>query len=198
MKRLAYATAPFSLLLILAACAQAPMKEVDAAKASLESARQAQAQDYAPDAWNTATGTEAALDAELRAQQESVALFRSYDRAIALAAELDRAGKAASEQAVAKRDAMKTEVAALLDRAAAEIASAQQAVATAPRGKGSEADLTSLRSDAAGLDAQLQEARSAFESGDLIGAKAKADAVIDAASRMREEIEKAQQARRVS
>lgn len=198
MKRPALAAASFLTLTVLASCAQAPMKEVDAAKASLESARQAQAQDYAPEAWGTVTGTEAALETELRTQQESLALFRNYDRAIALAAELDRAGKAAADEAIAKKTAMKTEVAALLDRAAAEIASAQQAVATAPRGKGSEADLTSLRSDAAGLDAQLQEARTALESGDLIGAKAKADAVIDAASRMREEIEKARQARRVS
>lgn len=198
MKRLALTAASSIALVALTACSQAPVKEVDAAKASLESARQAQAQEYAPDAWNTATNTEAALDTELRTQEETLALFRSYDRSVALAAELDRAGKAASEEAVAKKTSMKTEVAALLDRAAAEIASAQKAVASAPRGKGTEADLSSLKSDAAGLDAQLQEARTAFEAGDLIGAKAKADAVIDAATRMTDEIEKARAARRVS
>lgn len=198
MKRLAYAAASALALAAMTACSQAPVKEVDAAKASLEAARQARAQDYAPDAWNAATNTEAALEAELKAQEESLALFRSYDRAVALAADLDRAGKAAADEAAAKKASMQTEVAALLDRAAAEIASAQKAVESAPRGKGTEADLTSLKSDAAGLDAQLKDARTAFESGDLIAAKAKADAVIDAATRMRDEIEKAREARRVS
>ena len=197
MNRLVFAT-PCLALLAVTGCSQAPVREIDSARASLEAARQAQAPDYAPDAWNTATGTESALDAELRAQDQKVALFRSYDRTVALAAELDRAGKAAAEQAVAKKEGMKTEVAALLDRAAAEIASAQKAVSGAPRGKGTEADLTSLKSDAAGLDAQLKEARTAFDAGDLVSAKAKADAVIDAASRMRDEIERARAARRVS
>ncbi|HEX6853343.1 MAG TPA: hypothetical protein VF139_18240 [Candidatus Polarisedimenticolaceae bacterium] len=197
MNRLVFAT-PCLALLALTGCSQAPVKEIDAAKASLEAARQAQAPDYAPDAWNTATGTEAALEAELKAQEQKVALFRSYDRVTALAAELDRAGQAASQEAVAKKESMKTEVAALLDRAAAEIASAQKAVAEAPRGKGTEADLAGLRTDAASLDAQLKEARTAFDAGDFVSAKAKADAVIDAATRMRDEIERARAARRVS
>jgi hypothetical protein len=197
MNRLKLAV-PCLAVLAIAGCSQAPVQEIDAAKASLEAARQAQAPDYAPDAWNTATGTEAALEAELQAQEQKVALFRSYDRAVALAAELDRAGKAASQEAVTKKDAMKIEVAALLDRAAAEIASAQKAVSAAPRGKGTEADLTSLRTDAASLDSQLKDARAAFDAGDFVSAKAKADAVIDAATRMRDEIERAREARRVS
>ena len=52
----------------LAACAQAPKADVDAAKQALDDAQRAQASDYASEAWTAAKDAEAKLQTELDAR----------------------------------------------------------------------------------------------------------------------------------
>src|SRR4029077_17444950 len=58
------------LALGVAGCASAPKTEIDEAKHALETAQNAHAADYAPEAWNAAKDAEAKLDAELAAQDQ--------------------------------------------------------------------------------------------------------------------------------
>jgi hypothetical protein len=181
--------------LTLAACAQVPTSQVDAAKQAVDSAKAAQAPDYAPDAWSATNDAQAKLDAELKAQDDHWAPLRSYAKAQALAAELkDTADKAAQNASSAKEKA-KSEASSLIAQAHDEYDKAQKAVGSAPHGKGTEADLASLKSDATGIDGTIQDAQKAFDSGDYLGAKTKAQAAISSAQQIEKEVETAKQQR---
>jgi tyrosine-protein phosphatase YwqE len=71
-------------------------------------------------------------------------------------------------------------------------------VTTAPRGKGTEADLASLKSDAASIDQTLVEMQKAFDEGNYNDAKTKAQAAIDAAKKIQSEVEQAKSQRRAA
>ncbi len=75
-------------LALLAACAQAPQPQIDAANSALEAARAAEAADYAPEAWTLAQDALNSAMNEVTAQNEKFALLRSYDQATQL---LDKA-----------------------------------------------------------------------------------------------------------
>ena len=67
---------------------------------------------------------------------------------------------------------------------------------SAPRGKGTEADLASLKSGVTSIDGTLAEMQTAFDAGDYLTAKTKAQAAIDASREVVKEIETAKAQRR--
>jgi hypothetical protein len=86
----------------------------------------------------------------------------------------------------------------MMAQAREETTRAQSALTTAPRGKGTEADLASLKTDAMSIDGTLQEMQQAFDAGNYIEAKAKAQAATDAAKRIQAEVEQAKAGRRAA
>jgi uncharacterized membrane protein YgcG len=84
----------------------------------------------------------------------------------------------------------------MLAQARDEAGKARAALAAAPRGKGTEADLASLKSDSQSVDATLEDMQRAFEAGDFVGAKTKAQAAIDASKAREKEIDQARTAHR--
>src|SRR5262245_51832809 len=184
------------LTLALLGCAQSPVAEIDGAKQALDRARDAQAPEYAPEAWNAANDAQSRLDAELDAQKNKTALFRSYSKSKDLAAEVKSSSERATELAAAGKDKAKAEAATLISQARDEYALAEKALASAPRGKGTEADLASLKSGVTGIDSTLTEMQRAFDAGDYLAAKTKAQAAIDAAREIGNEVEAAKAQRR--
>jgi TonB family protein len=115
------------ILLMLAfatACGTRPTTEIDAAKAAFDNAS-ATAGQYAPESLKAAQDTNAALDAELAAQDAK--WIKSYDRARELAA----SARLASEKAIADATAGK----ARAEAAAAAAAAAKVKADTAVRAK---------------------------------------------------------------
>lgn len=182
--------------LTLAGCSQVPQADVDAAKQALADARQAQAEVYAPESWNAAQDASAKLDAELEAQKQHWAALRSYTIAKQLATEAKSSADRSRDDAAQGKERVKGEATTLMSQARDEAAKAHTAVAAAPKGKGTEADLASLKSDASSIDDTLGEAQKAFDSGDYIAAKTKAQAAIDASKKIETEIDQARTARR--
>ena len=180
----------------LAGCAQSPVAEIDGAKQALDRARDAQAPDYAPEAWTAANDAQARLDAELDAQKNKNALFRSYGKAKELATEVKSSAERATELASTGKEKAKTEAATLMSQARDEHALAEKALESAPKGKGTEADLASLKGNVTTIDGTLEEMQKAFDAGDFIGAKTKAQAAIDASREIVKEIEAAKAQRR--
>jgi hypothetical protein len=191
----AYA-ATLILTLALLGCAQSPVAEIDGAKQSLDRARDGQAADYAPEAWNAANDAQSRLDAELDAQKNRTALFRSYSKAKDLAAEVKSSADRAAELASAGKEKAKAEATTLISQARDEYSLAEKALAAAPRGKGTEADLASLKSGVTSIDGTLAEMQRAFDAGDYLAAKTKAQAAIDASREIVKEIETAKAQRR--
>ena len=85
-----------------------------------------------------------------------------------------------------------------MSQAREEQALALKALETAPKGKGTEADLASLKSGVTSVDATLAEMQSAFDAGNYLTAKAKAQAAIDASREVVKEIEAAKAHRRAA
>ncbi len=195
MRRVSLSSLLTVSLLAFAGCAQVPTQDLDAAKKAMDGAKGAQASVYAPDSWNAATDAQSKLDAELALQQDRNALFRSYSKARALAADVKDAADRAANDAVTGKQKAKDEATAEMAKAKEEYDRAQKALAGAPKGKGTEADLASLRSDSGGIATTLQEMQSAFDSGDYPTARVKAQSVIDAAQKIENEIEKAKNLR---
>jgi hypothetical protein len=183
---------PIVAALLLAACAQPPRTEIDAAKSALEAARASQAADYAPASWNTANDLEARLQAELDVQSDKPAVLRSYGTSKQLAVDVKAAADRAAQESVAGKEAAKQDAESMMAKARDARARADKALATAPRGKGTEADLASLRSDTAGTDAAIEEMQRAFDAGEYLSAKAKAEAIANACEAVIKQVEAAQ------
>lgn len=178
-------------LVALVGCAAAPTAEVNDANDAVESARRAEAPDYAPDEWAAARDAQDRLQAELAAQVDRNAFFRSYGAARELARETKDTAEAAAEAAVSGKARAREEALTLMTSARDAHAAALEAIAGSPKGKGTEADLASLRSDAQTIETTLLEMKSAFDTGDYIGAKVKAEAAIASSNRIVAEIEEA-------
>jgi TonB family protein len=115
------------LAIIVAGCAGPPSADVDAAKAAVDKAATARAEQFAPQSLKAAQDARAALDAELKAQDEK--WFKSYDRTRELAATAKAAGDKAAAEAAAGKE--KADAAAARAKTAAEAKA--KAVASAVR-----------------------------------------------------------------
>jgi TonB family protein len=97
------ALAILSVTVMAWGCSQPPQPEIDAANAAVEKARGSQAGKYAGDALRQAEESKAALDAELKAQDEK--WIKSYDRARELATATTSAAERASTATATAREA---------------------------------------------------------------------------------------------
>jgi len=176
MKRNLLVPALAGLALLSVACAKEPTDALNAAASALEAATTAGAADYAPDALATAETAKAALDAELKAQAEKFALTRSYAKAGELAVSAKAAADQAAAAAATGKEQMKAEATTLIAGVRGSIDAAKQALAKAPRGKGSAADLEAMSADVAGVETALGEMDAAMAAGKFKDAKVKAEA----------------------
>lgn len=165
------------LVIGLSACADEPTLELDAARQSVDAASAAAAPEYAPEAMEPLVVVQMELDTEMAAQAERFAPMRSYDRARQLADSLKQLADAATTRANEARAEAQRSADSLMVTLAAELAATRTAVETAPRGKGSAADLAALTGDLDGLGTVLEEARGAYAASDYRGALTKLEAV---------------------
>ena len=160
-------------------CAKPPQQDIDAAKAALTGAEQAEAPKYAADAWDKAQQAMNAVNAELEAQNAKFALFRSYTKAKQLIAEAQNAANAAKDAGIAGKEKAKNEARAAVDAAKGAIDVATQALADLDKcrrkPKDLKKDMEMMKGNLDGYAAQVTELEGAFGREDFFGAKAQAD-----------------------
>jgi hypothetical protein len=178
-------------LAMAAGCAKPPTAEIDAAKAALQAAVDAQASDYAAASLREAQNAVAALDAEVQAQTKKFALMRSYKQAATLAANAKAAGEKAKADAEAGKEKARADAEALLAQAQAAMEAANAALATAPRGKGTEMDLAAMQTDMQNVATQITDGQAAHAAGRYLESKAKFEAALNAANNVSSMIENA-------
>ena len=120
-------TLTLGLAVAIAGCAAPPNADVDAANAAVAKATDARASQYAADSLKAAQDAQAAVDAELKAQEGK--WFKSYDRT----RELAGAAKAAGDKAAADAVAGKAAADAVAAKAKADAAAASAARAKAQK-----------------------------------------------------------------
>jgi TonB family protein len=111
-----FRTIALGLAITVTTCASPPNADVDAAKAALERAASERAGEYAPESLKAAQDAQAAVDAELKAQEDK--WFKSYDKTKELAVATKAAGDKAVADAVAGKE--RADALAAKEKAAAE------------------------------------------------------------------------------
>ena len=176
MKRISVLSVLAGVALLSVACAKEPTEALNAATSALAAAKTAEAADYAPAALAAAETASAALQAELKAQAEKFSLTRSYTKAAELATAAKAAADKAAAEAVTGKEQMKVEATALVAGVRATIDTAKAALAKAPKGKGTAADLEAYKADITGVETALADMDAAIAAGKYKDAKVKAEA----------------------
>jgi hypothetical protein len=185
-----------SALALLAACAKAPQQSIDGANAALESARNAEAAEYAPAAWQLAQDAHTAAMNEVNAQNEKFALTRSYDTATQLLDKATQAANAAATEAATAKEETKKRVEALLTETQAAVDAASAALASAPKGKGTEADLMAMKAELDTMTAGLATARESAAAGKYAAAETSLKSILEQANAISADIAQAKTKRR--
>ncbi len=194
--RLFFVPVLIGMFSLVAACASVPQADIDAAKAAVEQATTAGAADYAEESLRAVQEAQTALDAELAAQADKFSLTRSYGKATELATARTAAAEKAAADAATGREAAKNQATTLIADAKTALTQAQEMLAKAPRGKGTEQDLAALKADLEGAATAITEAEAAFATDSYKDALAKADAAKTTAGNVTAAVEQAIAARR--
>ena len=176
------------------ACGAPPTADIDAAKAAVTAATTAGAGDYAAASLKAAEDAQAALDAELKAQEGN--WFKSYDKAKQLAADLKTAGEKAAADAAAGKEKAKADATQGIADAKTALKEAEDLLAKAPKGKGSAADIAMMKTDLTTAATAVTEAETALGNGKFLEAIAKADSVKKAAATVKDAVEQAKGAKK--
>ncbi|KPK81320.1 MAG: hypothetical protein AMS25_07075 [Gemmatimonas sp. SM23_52] len=183
---------------LIVGCSKAPEAEIQAANAALDSARLAEASEYAPQALTQAEDAMAALEAELKVQEGRFGFFRSYDEAKQKANDAQAAAETALADAKVAREQARTDAANAIEQARSLIREASELLTAAPTGKGTAVDVAALRADLQAAAATLVEAEAAQSAAQYKVANAKATAALTGAQTVKTAVETATQMRRAS
>lgn len=135
----------FSFLVVsLASCAKAPQAEIDAANVSIEAAKTAGADRYAPESFNAASEALKTAVTAVEEQNSKFALFRNYDAAKTTLATVATLSSKAVEETTAKKAALKAEVTQSVTDLTTLIAADKELLAKAPKGKEGKAALEAI------------------------------------------------------
>jgi hypothetical protein len=138
-------TAAASLLFF--ACASAPKEEIAATQAAIQAAQTDDVQTYAEESLKDATDTMKKATAEVQVQDEKFALSRDYQAASDLLKQAKEKAAKALTDAQANKLKAKADAEVLIASLATMIGDAKKALATAPRGKDTKAELEALQAD---------------------------------------------------
>ncbi len=161
-------------------CAKPPQVEIDAVKASL-SGIEGDASKYAADGWNKAQQAVNAVNAEVEAQANKFALFRSYTKSKELIAAANQSITEAKDAAAAAKEAAKNAANETLAAAKTALDAANTAMADLGKcrrqPKDFKKDMELMKGNYDGLAAQVAGIESAIAAEDYLGAKAQADSL---------------------
>jgi signal transduction histidine kinase len=174
-----------------ASCSKPPEAEMQSAEASIQAANSAEAQEYAPETYQKAMDAMNSAKAAKEEQDAKFALFRKYGPV----KESYMSAKTLADQAKAEAETEKERVAAevrdLVVQTQAVIDSAAAALETAPRGKGSKAEIELMKASLESVRESFTQAQADVNAGKFLVAKSKLQAVQEKARGIMAEIEAA-------
>lgn len=179
------------VIVVLSSCTKAPQDELNAAKAALDTAKAAGADQYLPERYNALTDSLNAAIAEIETQNSKFFLTRNYNRAKALLTETTQRAGTLKDDAVAKKQEVQAEVTKLLADIKNEIAQTRQLIAKAPRGKEGRAALQAMESEINVVETSINEASQLLNSGDYLTARDKLSAGMQKVLDVRNELQTA-------
>jgi ElaB/YqjD/DUF883 family membrane-anchored ribosome-binding protein len=187
-KRLLLIVAAVALLAVMVGCSKPPETEIQNATTALDAAKAAEAETYVPDSFNAAMESYNAAEAAKKEQDSKFALFRSYGKTKEMYAQAAEMLNNVTSEAATEKDKVRQQVTDDLVSAKAVVDSASAAVAKAPRGKGSKADIELIKGELANVQAAYADADSSFNDGQYKVAQTKLMSVVEGAHNVINEI----------
>jgi len=178
------------MLLLMAACSQAPTDKLNEAEKSVMDAKLAGAQAYAPEDFAKLEGLLNNARKEVEDQNAKFALFRDYSKAEQALASVKAETPALIEVTAKKKAEAKDAAVKVYDEAKDAVRQAQALVAKAPVGK-DRAAVEAIKNDAKALTASLNDVQMAMDTEDYLTAQARARAVMDKSQSLSEEVKRA-------
>jgi chorismate synthase len=177
------------IIAIITSCAKPPQTEIDAANASVDSAKTMGADIYVPEAYNALQDSLKSAMELIEAQKSK--LFKKYT----IAKEKLVAVATLAKDVQAKNETRKVEIKAQIDSLKTQTdsinAENKVLVKKAPKGKGENSAIMAINNDISSIDAAVAEAATMVEQGDLLGAQSKLQAAKEKALSVNEELSKA-------
>lgn len=178
-------------LVALVGCAKPPQELVNSVQAAIDGVKQVGAETYAPDALAKVTDLFSQAQAEIETQNGKFALFRSYKKAEEILKQATAAAETAKQEAIAAKERAKQEATAMIESAKTKWQAATDALATAPVGKDTKAEIEAMKSELTALEGTVKEAENAMGTEDYLNAKAKAESVAMKADQIASDIAQA-------
>lgn len=176
-------------MVMLVGCAKEPTKEIDEAKAAIETALQEGGNIYAATEIEALNNDLTAVTDEAKAKTGK--LFKSNKEAVEKLLKIKTAAEELKATIPAKKEEAKNNALALQTEAQTALDEAINLVAKAPKGKGTQADIAAFKADLTALQGSLPEIQTAIDGEDFLGAAEKAKTIKEKATAISDQIKQA-------
>ena len=188
VNKLLYLLTVILVMFLISGCDEIPQQEIDAANASLDAAKNAEADRYVPDKYNAA---KQALDRAMAVvKEEESAMFSDYDEARELLASAKNAADEATAAVPAMKEQVKQAVQSALATIPAEVETTQRMWRSAPRGKGTREALQMIKEEIDRTDAMQSEVNAALDAGDFLTAQQKVQEISNKLKSLQTELQR--------
>jgi len=177
----------------LAGCASAPSAEIEATRAALAAAQTDDVRAYAPESLKAAEDEMSKAMAEVQTQDGKFGMSRDYKQASTMLKSAKDLAEKAKSDAEANKMKAKADAEATLAALPKSIEEAKAALAKAPKGKDTKADLEAMQNDLKVAEESLNEANAAMSQQKYNDALAKANSAKEKALGISEQVKKAQE-----
>lgn len=189
MKKLLTLVVAAALVGSLAGCAKPPQEEMTSTKAAVEAAAAEGAAKYVPEDNKKVNDEYAAAMDEIKVQEGK--WFKNYDKAKQLLAQAKADADALKTKTAQVKEELKQKAVAALGEATTAVTDAKAKLETAPKGKGSAADIEAMKADVAGMEAELATIQPLVDQGEFVAAAEKAVSIKDRAAAISTQIDEA-------
>jgi len=189
-----YFIAVLGLVLMLAlvtGCAKAPQQELDAAKAALETARQAEADVYLADEFKAAQDSLNAALTEIETQNSKFALTRNYNKAKNLLLAATNLANDLNAKVAAKKEEVKAQAEQLVVDLQTALTEAKALLKKAPKGKEGKEVLEAIQSEINAVETSMTDATNLLNTGKFMEAKDKLTAALQKVNQIKDELNQA-------
>jgi hypothetical protein len=174
MKKNTFLIAALSLVMLFAAsCAQVPQAELDAAIASVDSAKASEANRYLADEFYAIQDTLNAATATIEAESAKVGFSRSYDTVKVKLEKITADAILLKSKTEELKAQIRDEVQHSITELSAKIAEGKELLANAPKSKESPDAIEAKLADITIAEASLNEINTLINNGDYLTAKEK-------------------------
>ncbi len=172
--------------LIMISCTKAPQAEMDAAKAAIEQAKNAQANLFLATEYNALQDSINHVSAVIESQKSKV--FGNFKGAKQSLLNVTSQANELVEKTSVRKEEVKNEIATSEAQIATLMDENYRLVAIAPKGKEGKEALEAIKSDLASIDSTTPEIQTLLQNNELIAAQSKANAAKQKASTINAEL----------